>query len=559
MRSWFQDYFARLESLYPDPVRYHRARTVAVLSMGSAAAAVLYMVLITILQRQDVGIWLGYVDPLGLIFAAWISLVLIRNRRADIARWLILGVVFLLGLTILSLYDLLTFAAVYLLVFPLLTSVLFDRRGPLVGIALSLGMLFLLIAGEAVGAFPSRILDNPALSLGTFNIAYGVLLVGLVMWVFSGSLRQTVSAWQRKAQQMQMINEIGYVASSTLESEQLLSTLVEMIRERMVFYHVQIFLLDDTGEQAVLAASTGEAGKKLLARGHSLLVGSRSVVGQAAVRREPYYAPHTGRGSMHHTNEFLPATRSELALPLTDGEQLIGVLDVQSTRPDAFTDDDIEILTVLASQVSVGIRNMRLFEQINDSMAQNRRLYNEAQQRLRAMQELNRQLTEQAWQQYLATSDQVHGVVVDGPTVEHNATWTPTLKQAAQKGLPATARHEQDTVVAVPITIRGQMLGAIEVTLPQQSNAEEAQELLEAVSSRLALALDNSRLFEETRELAQKEHMINAIGERLQTAEGVDDMLQVTLNELSKVLRAEHAAIRLRAAPLTGTTDSKQN
>ena len=133
--------------------------------------------------------------------------------------------------------------------------------------------------------------------------------------------------------------------------------------------------------------------------------------------------------------------------------------------------------------------------------------------------------------------------------LERGIGWSSLLTEAYE-AQQSVLRTDGDTpLLAVPLDVRGQVLGAIEVALPPGVDHEDARELIEAVSVRLALALDNNRLFEEAQSLAEQEHVINEIGGRLQTLTQVDDMLRLTLTELGAALGADHAAIRLRAAP----------
>lgn len=169
---------------------------------------------------------------------------------------------------------------------------------------------------------------------------------------------------KRRAVQLQTSSDVGRVATSILDQETMLSQAVELIRERFGFYHVQIFLIDEAKQFAILYKSTGEAGRKLLAMGHKLAVGSQSVIGQVIYQRQPIVVRDTDAieaGTIRHRNEFLPETRAELAIPLQVGDTLIGALDVQSTSPTAFPSEEISVLETLAAQLAIAIQNARAF------------------------------------------------------------------------------------------------------------------------------------------------------------------------------------------------------
>ena len=166
---------------------------------------------------------------------------------------------------------------------------------------------------------------------------------------------------QRSAAQLQIAAEIARDASATLDLDELLRKAVSLVKERFGFYHASVFLLDESGEYAYVKESTGEAGRHLKERHHKLAVGSRSIVGQTLDRREVVVVNDVDKSDIHHFNPLLPETQAELGIPLQAGDELIGVLDVQSTQADAFGEEDIRVLRILADQLAVAIANARLF------------------------------------------------------------------------------------------------------------------------------------------------------------------------------------------------------
>jgi nitrate/nitrite-specific signal transduction histidine kinase len=143
---------------------------------------------------------------------------------------------------------------------------------------------------------------------------------------------ERTSELERRTVQVQVAAEIARDATAVRDLSQLLDSAINLIRSRFGFYHSGIFLLDETEEYAVLKAATGEAGREMLARNHRLKVGEVGIVGFAAGSGLPRIALDVGEDAVHFKNPLLPATRSEMALPLIVGERVIGVLDVQSER-----------------------------------------------------------------------------------------------------------------------------------------------------------------------------------------------------------------------------------
>ena len=132
-----------------------------------------------------------------------------------------------------------------------------------------------------------------------------------------------------------------------------------VISQYFDFYHVGIFLNDENHESTWLIAANSEGGRRMLKRHHNLKIGQQGIVGYVAAHGESRVARSVGEDAVFFNNPDLPDTKSEAALPLRRGPQIAGVLDVQSTKEDAFTADDLSILAILADQVSLAMENTR--------------------------------------------------------------------------------------------------------------------------------------------------------------------------------------------------------
>ncbi|HSQ40094.1 MAG TPA: PAS domain S-box protein, partial [Anaerolineales bacterium] len=156
--------------------------------------------------------------------------------------------------------------------------------------------------------------------------------------------------------------EIGQLVTSTLDMPTLFSRTVNLVRDRFRFYHASIFVTEETGFRTILQAATGEAGTEMIRQKHSLQVGSKSIVGEVAESGHAIIVNDTVASETHKFNPLLPETRAETAIPLRVGTRTIGVLDIQSTSPNAFSEDDIAVLQILADQVAIAIDNARSSE-----------------------------------------------------------------------------------------------------------------------------------------------------------------------------------------------------
>jgi GAF domain-containing protein len=379
-----------------------------------------------------------------------------------------------------------------------------------------------------------------------------LLVLGITLVIVSIATRYTIESVQRAARNaerntsvLRATATVGQITATLLKLDELLPRAVDVIRDNFAFYHVQVFLINETGDQAVLVASTGEVGQRLLERQHRLAVGSKSIIGRVTQAGEPVIARDTDKDTVHFRNELLPNTRAELAIPLIDGTTIIGALDVQSTRANAFQPTDVQALQVLANLLATAIRNARLFEKQVQTAQENKRYFLESEANLREIQRLNQRLTKTGWDNYLGQRNSRAGVTLEADQVLQDADWTETLIRASQSREPIKTASGGEQIIAVPVVLRGEVIGAIEVEPGQELEETEALEMVQAVAQRLAVSLDNTRLFEEAQLATAQEQRINAIVSQYQAVSSVDDLLRITLTELSQSLGAQRGAIRL--------------
>jgi GAF domain-containing protein len=180
---------------------------------------------------------------------------------------------------------------------------------------------------------------------------------------------------EERTAQLQASAEVGRAAASILDQHQLLAEIVQLITRRFNYYYAAVFTLDPTGKWLVLREGTGEAGRIMKERGHRLALGGQSMVGLAAQARQPRVAQRVDASTERFDNPLLPETQSEIALPLITGNQLLGVLNVQTTQPNAFDESIAVVLQTMANQIATALSNTQQFEQTETALKQTERLY----------------------------------------------------------------------------------------------------------------------------------------------------------------------------------------
>ena len=308
---------------------------------------------------------------------------------------------------------------------------------------------------------------------------------------------------------LQISAEIAHFIVSTLDIDSLLQQVVELLQVRFHLYYVGIFLMDDAGEYAVLHAGTGEAGQKLLTQNHRLIRGGSSMIGRAVAQNEPRITQETMFENIWFKNPVLPLTRSEMALPLSSHGKVFGALTIQSEEVNAFSDKDIELLKGVADTLSIALEITRLKEENQNNRDE--------------IQSLNRTYLEQAWKNTLELHPDL------------SAEFESSLKMEGQDV------HQ----VEVPLLLRGQEIGAIQMDLKGHAPSPEQLQLAEAIALQTALALDNARLLEETHNQAVQEQKINEIAAAISTASSLDQILKTTASEIGNLPSIAEVTIHL--------------
>jgi GAF domain-containing protein len=314
--------------------------------------------------------------------------------------------------------------------------------------------------------------------------------------------------------------EIGRVVAGGRDLDLMLNQVLNLITERFNYYYAQVFLLDESGRQAVLKAGTGSAGVELLSRSHRLAVGSQSVVGQVTSTGGSVVVADTDSDPIHRRNELLPHTRAEIGLPLRVSGRVIGALNIQSTTANAFQTTDVTVFQTIADQLAVAIENARLFER--------------AQRDLQDIETLNRQLTGEAWRKYLTGR---------GPGLPTGFSGSVTGIQALQGAVGESA---SENTVSMPLKVRGETIGVLDVT-PRSGQVpdEQMKLMLEAVAERVALALDSTRVGEQAQRQAEREQILSTISAELQATTDLNVILRVVARETSRAMSVPHSFIHL--------------
>jgi GAF domain-containing protein/HAMP domain-containing protein len=346
------------------------------------------------------------------------------------------------------------------------------------------------------------------------------------------NVAERTKAVERRVNQIQAVAEVGKAVTTQRDLEELLDRTTHLISNRFGYYHVGIFLLDPRGEYAVLRSSNSSGGARMLAREHKLRVGREGIVGTAASTGEAHIALDVGEDAVYFDNPDMPDTHSEIALPLIAGEEILGVLDVQSVEKNAFSEDDIPALQILADQLATAVQNARLLR--------------DTQEALNAAQKAYGGISERGWNTLLKKTKapgfigMLHGELI--PTRKELDTNTKDILHRGEVVLSADKR-----TLNAPIVARGQTIGMMRLVKPSHAETWELDEIedIEKLSAQISNALESARLYDEAQRRADFESLSGEIADTIRSSSGIENILQNAIRELGQKLGATRTYVQL--------------
>lgn len=322
----------------------------------------------------------------------------------------------------------------------------------------------------AAGGFGERVQVKSNDEMGELAQAFNAMAAELQ--VSYGALEERV---QERTRDLALAAEVGQRLARVRDLERLLDEAVRRIRDRFDLYYAQVYLVDEAGRNLILYAGTGEAGAELVRRGFRLPIDRRSINGTAVLEKEAVVIPSTARSTFFRPNSLLPETRSEIAIPLLLGEQVLGVLDLQDDEAEALTIEILPAFQVLAGQLAIAVENARLFAEVEEAR--------------REAAEAARYQTREGWRQFLDAIERKEYAGFDYAGA--------SLAPLDQPFKPAA--NASPGVLATPIVFNAEEIGAIELQAPEGTQWTPAQaELVSNVAAQIAQQVENLRLLAET-------------------------------------------------------------
>ena len=323
---------------------------------------------------------------------------------------------------------------------------------------------------------------------------------------------------ENSTRKLRTVAEVTSTAASLRNFEDLVALTTSIISDQLGYYHVAIFLLDEQRQYAILRSANTDGGLRMLARGYKVAVGQLGIISSVAQNGQPRILRNAGENKSQFDNIDLPKTQSELALPLKSGDEIIGVLDIQSVVFEDFTEDEISILSILADQVGIALQNALLFD--------------ESQRALREANIETLRASRKAWQDY-AQAAPTKGYRYDG------------IKSEALRESQVPANENE--AMLIPVQLRGQTIGRLKLNAADASHRWTDDELIiiSATAERVALALEGARLLDEAQQRATREAFLSEVATKLSTTFQMDSILRDTVQELGQTLKNSTVTFQL--------------
>jgi GAF domain-containing protein len=366
-------------------------------------------------------------------------------------------------------------------------------------------------------------------------------------------------------------SEVSRRLSTILDRSELVTEVVNQVKNAFGYYHTQIYFYDESNEKLVMAGGTGEAGEKMLAQFHKIQKG-RGLVGRAAEGNQAVLVSDTSQDANWLPNPLLPDTKSEAAIPISIGDKVLGVLDVQHNVTDGLKQEDVDSLQSIANQVAVALQNIRQYENTQKIAADMETVANVgiATSTITDTGHLLQEVVDLSKRSFNLYHVHIYLLNEAGDTLELAAGAGEVGKQMvrekrsipldSEQSLVARAALAQIGVVvndvstdpnflpnpllpdtrselAVPMLVAGKAIGVLDVQSEIVNRFTEVDVSIQTtLASQIAVALQNARSFSHSQRQAGRETSVNLITQKIQNATSVEAALKIAARELGHAL-----------------------
>lgn len=527
--------FFTLKKIYTDPLTIQRATGLLYFLVGLTVIFLLGSIyeLVSIIQGPE-----DFVLVELLIFAVPIlNILFIQLVRSGYYRQAAIGIVIATVLGIVSsIYTINNFVALFLVIPILIASGLLGWRSTII----TFGVIFVLVL---ISSFASEGTDN-------FNdfIWTSLALTIITLWliILGTNIQSTARRFIREFADLQRVTQRIQFGKRDASEDEIAFEAINLIRDQLNFTFASIYLVGDGGRVKHILGGLNLDQINIEHNVHLQLGNGIS----EAIRTESTIQIDSSSSSVLREH-LLQGTLAALAIPIIKDSKVIGVVDVQSEDVEAFTENEIDTTALIATSLAIAITQARLITSLQKAVKEQEQLLTQQRTRLLNYERSEQRSTTRAWGSYLQERG-THYMGFDWVDRDIDTTLKDSMNQDLETALRAgdiTVVDDGDVqVIQIPITLRGQSLGAMSFRVQKGAQAIgiRQQELIRSVVQRLALALENKRLFEQSQAQAQRESKANEVGSLLLSTTDIDTVLQLAADNFKDALGAIQTQIHLR-------------
>jgi GAF domain-containing protein len=477
--------------------------------------------------------------------------------KYSVRAFAMLFTIFVVGLNSILVSGPLPEASVFFTAFIVHSALLFDRRVDIIALVVSVLTFALIATLQQLGIYQFKTPDVPATTLIDWIIyisifsAVSIVLISAINQLkkafanvvkdlqntfqsliteraqLESRVRERTDEFETRAMQLRSSAAISKTIAEMQDISELMEMTTRLTTDQFGYYHVGLYLLDERKKTAFLQAASSVTGTQLVGQGFRIETDRLNLINQVVENNRPYITSDVDANFTRDTN--FPLTRSRMMLPLTVRNNVIGILDMHSDQSKTFSTQDAEVLQTLADLVAISIDNVRL---INET------------QNLVDQLEVNTSIqTHETWTKF---------------TSRHK----PAYQYTPAGVRPLFVNNKQDNLdgLRVPLMLHGQNIGNIILKRKGATNtwSERERILVDKVANQVALALENSRLVDETQKNALRDQVIANISARVRETLDIESVLRTATTELRRVFDLKEAEISI-GAPQTENAPVKKH
>jgi GAF domain-containing protein len=552
---------------YPDPLTRLRARGLLV---------VIWMIIFAAIPLGIIGIFNGQTAldnfnqtgqatefisfAYGLLSSSiWLLLAglawgFLQRGNYDTAAWLVvlyhliaITPFFLAGLFFSAADGTFFFAIIVAFTIPPVSAgALLGRRSILIAVALC--MLLLIIASvvqsrqvDVVNFFPNQqVIPNAVIVAGLL-----ITIVGYMLY-FVGNNRTLLLESLSETEQIEQIRQFSARVSEYQDEQTVMNAALDTLRLNLHYNFGQIYLLDEKNELTVRSSTTMGAQQS----DYGFTINDSSIVSAAYRNQRAELASLSDLVALR--THFLAATRYGLSVPITAGQNQMGVLDVQANTANPFNASARRVLALFGTQIANALVAVRQINNLRNDLETQQSIVSTLRTQLVRRDDRARQAISQAWDQYMQRRGQSVAYGYDAlhsdEALEAAEGIPDHLRTTLTSGTMELKRDAHGQIVSVPIRLGEETLGAMSFTLPPDSgNLSQRQiEMVNTISQRLAMALENTRLLEQTQAQANREKKASELGDTLIRANDMNTLLKLAADNFSSALGAIYTRIYIQ-------------